>query len=260
MYVFGESLNDLESWIRDEVTLPGTLDTGARGMAVKRAQEWLNLHGFGLVIDSDYGPITADAVIRYQTHVGLPSTGVVDGPTFGRLVQPMVTVLNRNIRSADGLGDVVLDFARAHLEQHPREMGGQNRGPWVRLYMRGQDGPQWAWCAGFVTFVMHQAADALGVPAPIEGTFSCDTLAAQGSAAGRFRPEGAAAGSTLPRGSIFLNRRTATDWVHTGLVTEATDTVIRTIEGNTNDDGSREGYEVCARSRGFASKDFVLLG
>lgn len=147
MHVFEESLNELESWIRDEVVFAGTLDTGSRGIAVKRVQEWLNLHGFGLVTDADYGPITADAVIRFQVHAGLPGNGVVDAATFSRLVQPMVAVLNRNIQSAPTLNEAVLDFARAHLEQHPREMGGQNRGPWVRLYMRGQDGPPWAWCA-----------------------------------------------------------------------------------------------------------------
>jgi hypothetical protein len=35
--------------------------------------------------------------------------------------------------------------------------------------------------------------------------------------------------------------------------------VFKTIEGNTNDDGSREGYEVCARIHDFKSMDFVLL-
>ncbi len=35
--------------------------------------------------------------------------------------------------------------------------------------------------------------------------------------------------------------------------------VFHTIEGNTNDDGSRNGYEVCARRRGYGKKDFVLL-
>ena len=29
--------------------------------------------------------------------------------------------------------------------------------------------------------------------------------------------------------------------------------------GNTNDDGVREGYEVCARSRSYGGKDFLLL-
>jgi len=34
--------------------------------------------------------------------------------------------------------------------------------------------------------------------------------------------------------------------------------VFQTIEGNTNDDGSREGYEGCQRVRGYASKDFIV--
>jgi hypothetical protein len=35
--------------------------------------------------------------------------------------------------------------------------------------------------------------------------------------------------------------------------------VFETIEGNTNDEGSREGYEVCHRVRGYGSKDFILV-
>jgi peptidoglycan hydrolase-like protein with peptidoglycan-binding domain len=34
---------------------------------------------------------------------------------------------------------------------------------------------------------------------------------------------------------------------------------FRTIEGNTNDDGVREGYEVCARTRNYKKRDFVAL-
>ena len=32
-----------------------------------------------------------------------------------------------------------------------------------------------------------------------------------------------------------------------------------TIEGNTNDTGSREGVEVCARTRSYAGKDFIIV-
>ena len=32
-----------------------------------------------------------------------------------------------------------------------------------------------------------------------------------------------------------------------------------TIEGNTNDDGAREGTEVCARRRGYTAKDFITI-
>jgi len=42
-------------------------------------------------------------------------------------------------------------------------------------------------------------------------------------------------------------------------VTSAGDTLYQTIEGNTNDDGSREGYEVCARRRGYSKTDFIIL-
>ena len=38
---------------------------------------------------------------------------------------------------------------------------------------------------------------------------------------------------------------------HTGLITEVHDGYFITIEGNTNDEGSREGYEVCQRRRDY---------
>jgi hypothetical protein len=47
--------------------------------------------------------------------------------------------------------------------------------------------------------------------------------------------------------------------VHTGIVLEANNDFYHTIEGNTNDEGSREGYEVCKRIRGYKKKDFILI-
>ncbi len=67
------------------------------------------------------------------------------------------------------------------------------------------------------------------------------------------------AADKLPPGTVFLNRRVSSDWTHTGFVVEARGETFATIEGNTNDEGSREGYEVCARTRGYAKKDFVRL-
>jgi hypothetical protein len=43
------------------------------------------------------------------------------------------------------------------------------------------------------------------------------------------------------------------------LLTAFQQEVIETIEGNTNDSGEREGFEVCARTRSYAGKDFVRL-
>lgn len=52
---------------------------------------------------------------------------------------------------------------------------------------------------------------------------------------------------------------TGTDWTHTGFVTMFNKDFFDTIEGNTNDDGNREGYEVCARTRGYKNEDFIKL-
>jgi hypothetical protein len=47
---------------------------------------------------------------------------------------------------------------------------------------------------------------------------------------------------------------------HTGFVESVDGLNIHTIEGNTNDTGSREGYEVCRRTRTIAScKGFIRL-
>jgi hypothetical protein len=35
---------------------------------------------------------------------------------------------------------------------------------------------------------------------------------------------------------------------------------ISTWEGNANDEGGREGHEVCSRTRGISRLDFVRLG
>ena len=125
--------------------------------------------------------------------------------------------------------------------------------------MRGREGADWAWCAGFVTFVMAQATESMNVAMPIEGSFSCDSLAAQARTAGLFVAEREAMEKAVAPGSVFLVRRTATDWTHTGIVAQAADGTFDTIEGNTNDDGHREGFEVCSRSRGFKGKDFIRL-
>lgn len=259
MYIFEDDPSELSRWIRDEIEYARQIKKGSRGLKVKRVQEWLNLHGFGVDIDSSFGNVTARAVTRFQENEGLDGTGVVNKETFEALVKPMKSTLEQRLDSSSGLEEAVLTYAQAHLERHPMEIGGQNRGPWVRLYMKGDEGAPWAWCAGFVTFLLKQATQSINESMPIDGSVSCDSLAAQAKKARLFVSEKNVDKLTLPAGSIFLVRRTETDWTHAGLVTETSGVAFDTIEGNTNDDGQREGYEVCARSRGYSGKDFILL-
>jgi len=243
---------------------PTTIDRSYRrddrGKNVRRIQEWLCLHDLHVAIDGDFGPATEAAVKEFQDAQGLPVSGVVTSQAFEALTAPMAAVLQPIAAGGKTTGALAGAYARRHLQQRPREIGGQNRGPWVRLYMNGHEGEAWPWCAGFVSFVLKQACATLEARTPITLSFSCDSLAASAKQKGLFvaQPDAPNRGA-IPPGSVFLNRRTATDWTHTGLVLETGPDVFHTIEGNTNDEGSREGYEVCARVRGYDKKDFIRI-
>ena len=259
MNIFDENTDELSAWIREEVVFDRLLEHGNRGKAVRRVQEWLCLHGFGLQIDGDFGNVTERVLRRFQEHHAIDPSGLLDQTTFEALVEPMLGVLRQRVEPGVTPQRAVLAYAKAHLDVHAREIGGENMGPWVRLYMSGHEGRPFAWCAGFVTFIMHQACQSLAIDTPVPGSISCDTLAAQARQAGLFVSERDATPDKLGACSVFLSRRTATDWTHTGIVTSVDQTLFTTIEGNTNDEGSREGFEVCARSRGFRKKDFFVL-
>lgn len=101
--------------------------------------------------------------------------------------------------------------------------------------MKGHDGAEFPWCAGFVTFILKQAAETLGMTMPIQGSTSCDSLAAQGKDAGLFMKESTLTGEKASRehlsmAGIFLVRRSSTDWTHTGLATAFNHDAFETIE------------------------------
>lgn len=246
-----------------ECTFTTAVGPGSRGRRARLVQEWLPLHGVQVAVDGRFGPATAAAVAIFQEREGVRATGTVDEATFARLVAPIGRILRPIAPPADGaLGPLVAACALQHLAERPREVGGQNRGPWVRLYLHGAEGREWPWCAGFATFVVAQAARTLGrpLPLPLHGCFSCDLLAERAAARGLLVRE-RDRGPTRPvaPGSIFLSRRAPRDWVHAGVVLRAEPAWFESVEGNTNDAGDREGYEVCARMRGYAGKDFVMF-
>lgn len=264
--------NKVPKYIRNELEKGDKIiQRPEKGRRVKRVQEWLRYHECRTNIDEDFGPATASCVKAFQKKAKLPITGKVNGKTWDALVAPMrLTLLPP--KNIDRLTPqkAIRKVAQQHLRQHPIEIGGDNKGPWVRLYCQGNDGRQWAWCAGFVSLIMLQAYFYLDRKAPLKGSVSCDSLAAQAKAAGLFVRErdltgGKVAWSDFKGCCIFLKRRTATDWVHAGYALDSDgppkETVFSTIEGNTNDEGSREGFEACERTRGVVGSnyDFVAL-
>lgn len=262
MYIQDGDITTLAPWLQKELVLPRSLDPGDRGSDARRLQEWLVLHGFTVEVDGIYGLITSEALAQFQQTNFLPTTGLADEATWQELTRPLRDATAASLNFSSSFVDAVSHFAQQHLKQHPREVGGRNQGPWVRTYMNGKDGPSSLWCAGFVCFLMLQAAEALQIEAPLRRTGSCDNLAMQAKSQGTF-----VSGAEVERdgrfeemnGSIFLIRKTRNDWIHTGLVVDANRMGFLTVEGNTNDDGAREGYEVCSRMRGYGSADFILL-
>lgn len=215
----------------------------------KNIQEWLCLHGINTKVDGQIGPATRAAIKLFQGKNGLAQSGACDQNTENALVLPLrraQAALPPEMSEVKGDASDVIQIARQHLREHPREVGGQNRGPWVRYYMDGNEGDAWAWCAGFATTVLRQA----GVP--INKFFSCDLLLQDAKKLGKFSDKPIV-------GGLFLVMKSPTDAVHVGIVTSADKGVVQTVEGNTNDDGSREGHEVCTRVRASKGLTFVHL-
>ena len=242
-----------------ELDYASQVKRGQGGDRVKAAQEWLSLHGVNVIADGDFGPATEAAVRQFQKKKKIGSgSGVVDEATWKALVEPARKALRPIKPGRRTLAALTLAYARQHLRQRPREIGGQNQGPWVRLYMDGNEGGAWPWCAGFATFCVRQAAETLGEAMPIARTYSCDEIARYAKERDRFLPEGSL--TSVKSGYLFLVRRSDTDWTHVGVISgRAGEGVFVTVEGNTNDDGNREGYEVCTLRRSATRGDYDFV-
>ncbi len=191
-----------------DLTLDKSYKGGSKGGKVRLIQEWLCLHGFHIVIDGDFGPATDRAVKEFQAKKKSGVTGVVNKSTFAALVRPMTDALRPIPAGSKSLGKMLVAYARQHLRQHPREIGGQNMGPWVRLYMQGNQGRDWPWCAGFACFLLRDACNSLDRPLPFGSSVSCDTLAANGKAKGVFLKEPSPANrSQITPGSFLFKVR-----------------------------------------------------
>lgn len=119
---------------------------------------------------------------------------------------------------------------------------GSNRGPRVEemLGYTGLSGG-YPWCAAAVA---AWGIEALGSLWPVPRTADCDSLL------GWARRKNCLKRTDPKPGDIFLVLKSDDDAIHTGIVVKAlANGQVLTWEGNTNNDGSREGYRVCQRRR-----------
>lgn len=245
--VLGGELGDL--------VLEELLTRGSKGHKVKLVQEWLCFHGHPVRISGHFRRSTEAAVREFQQSRGLNAVGEVDEATFQALVEPMRNAL-QPIPPTASLGATVVAYARQHYQAGAREIGGENRGPWVRLYMGGRDGRSRRWCAGFVSFILAAAARTHGCDMPITPSISCDELAESAKDKRRFCDQADIAASDLSPGFLFLKRSSAGDWYHVGIVEVAGPEFFISIEGNAPD-GKDDA--VTSKKRRYSDTDFIFI-
>lgn len=119
---------------------------------------------------------------------------------------------------------------------------GSNWGPHVEKYLKsvGITIPS-PWCMAFVYWCVNEACKEMGKENPLEKT---------GLVMGQWVNSKDLRIVDAPRkGDIFI-MDFGKGKGHTGFVTGVVGDKINTVEGNSNDEGSREGYEVCRKPGG----------
>ncbi len=135
-----------------------------------------------------------------------------------------------------------------------REIGGENRGAHVEMYLASVKlGPGYSWCAAFVSWCYQNAE----VNAPISGWVPSFALQSRRIyQRGKFQKQEPQSGDVFMIWYHKLNRL-----AHIGFVDHWGEKWIITVEGNTNDGGSREGDGVYRKRRlkkqVWAVSDFV---
>jgi hypothetical protein len=146
------------------------------------------------------------------------------------------------------IDDVMADARRKLVVREvPR---GSNRSPEIDAMNRYANAPLGSpWCCSFVVTCLAGTDNELPV------TASCQHLADAAIKKGLVVPQ-----SEARRGDIFLLWYPSLGrYAHTGFVDSGNmNGVIDTIEGNTNDGGSRDGWGVFERDRTLKPKDLIV--
>ncbi|MBB6306296.1 peptidoglycan-binding protein [Xanthobacter tagetidis] len=201
--------------------------------------------------------------------VPLEIDGIVGPKTWGALFGPL-SIDSEWVKPSFRVGKREADLASAVIEIAEGEIDvrevppGSNRGPQVEAYLSsvGLKGGN-PWCMAFVHWCFAGAAGALGVPNRVPATGHVRTSWQQtGKIASGVRvvtaQEAARDPSLVTAGMVFflgLDGGTG----HAGIVAANVNGLLSTIEGNTNDGGSREGIGVFRRV-GRKVTDAKVLG
>jgi len=216
--------------------------------------------------DGVFGPDTMEAVELFQVRTvdGHSQPLTVDG-----MVGPMTWAALFGESSVPAVAEPPTPLAAAVLGVAGKEVGvmevplGSNSGPRVNQYLEAVgENPGLAWCAAFVYWCFENAAAAVKVKNPAIRTAGALDLWDEAGKHGIRRVAAAEASDRhglVQPGMVFVIA-TSGGHGHVGLVEKIEGVVLTTIEGNTNNGGSREGIGVfrrTARRIGNINRGFV---
>lgn len=138
------------------------------------------------------------------------------------------------------------------IEEVPR---GSNDGKALRaLLARTRFEPGQAWCMFFaIACLTDTLPDNTALPGWLNSNGSCHDAAMTARSWGRLSKDAAT-------GCIMLLKGGPRGWHHAGIVIATRDggREVHTVEGNTNSDGSVNGYTVCRHVRKAEACDFII--
>lgn len=219
---------------------------------VRAIQNQLNLLGCGPVtVDGIFERETLAAVKQFQARntdsAGNPLKidGVLGAISWSALFRN--TELPTAPKAPNALLEKALEVAISQIgkmESPP----GSNWGEPVRTYLNsvGLDSPN-AWCMAFVYWCYNKAAEELGRTNPLVKTGG--VLKGWNESTGKkiLMADAIIKPSLVLPGQIFVFS-TGGGFGHTGIVENVSGGILTTIEGNTNEGGSREGTGVFRRN------------
>ncbi len=213
-------------------------------------------------IDGDFGELTEHGVRLFQarsadeTGAPLEIDGIVGPKTWAAMFTPGTTsVPDTPPPPAASLAAALLDIAGEQVGVREQPLGS-NRGPEVDAYIRavGLDPSQdsYPWCMCFVYWCHKQATEQLNAPNRVPKSGSVHGAWGQSHDKPGVTLVTASAAQRNPAlvkpGMVFFID-TGHSHGHVGIVADNVNGLLETIEGNTNDNGGREGVGVFRRTR-----------
>ena len=211
-------------------------------------------------IDGDYGEVTENAVSLFQarsTNLAgdpLEIDGIVGRDTWIALFGYTKPAAPPVTPAKSSLVQAVIAVASAEVGVREKPLGS-NRGPKVDQYIKvcGLNPAEgsFPWCMCFVYWCFQTASAQLGIDNSCPRSAGVHVAWNAARASAKIKTVSASDAKKNPglvtAGMIFF-LDTGGGKGHAGIVISADNGVLRTIEGNTNDGGSREGIGVFSRS------------